>query len=106
MPDKTILDKIINAILKVISPDKVILFGSQARGDARIDSDYDILVIKSGIENGAEIETEIYEKLFYEDFIAPVDVLVATPEIVEKYKNSVGCVLKSALKDGILIYGK
>ncbi|MEI8390279.1 MAG: nucleotidyltransferase domain-containing protein [bacterium] len=105
MPDRNIIDKIINAVLKVLVPDKIILFGSQARGDARPNSDYDILVIKSGIENGSKIEGDIYEKLFYEDFLASVDVLVATPEIVEQYKDSLGCVLKPALKEGILIYG-
>ena len=103
MPDKKILDKIIDAVLKVIVPDKIILFGSQARGDARQDSDYDILVIKSGIENGSEIEGNIYLNM---DVEASVDVLVATPEIVEKYKNAIGCVLKPALKEGVVIYGR
>lgn len=106
MVDQNIVNKIINAILKVIIPDKIILFGSQARGDATIDSDYDILIIKSGIDNGSKIEGEIYVKLVYEDFIAPVDIMVATPEIVEKYKNAIGCVIGPALKEGIIIYGK
>jgi|GEM_PF-3640618 len=60
MPDKNILDKIIKAILQVIIPDKIILFGSQARGDAKIDSDYDILIVKSGIANEFSIEGQIY----------------------------------------------
>jgi len=105
MPDKTIINKIINAVLKVIVPDKVILFGSHARGDARPDSDYDILIIKSGIENGNRIEGDIYEKLFDEDIDVSVDVLVATPEIIEKYKDALGCIIKPALREGIIIYG-
>lgn len=105
MFDQTILNKIINAILKVLMPDKIILFGSQARGDAKLDSDYDILVIKAGIENGTTVEGDIYEKLFYEDFIASVDVVVATPEIVEKYKDVVGCSIGPAIKEGKVIYG-
>ena len=105
MPDKNVIDKILNAILKVIIPDKVILFGSQARGNARTDSDYDILVIKAGIENGSKLEGDIYEKLFDFDIDASVDVLIATPEIVEKYKNAIGCVIKPALKEGVVIYG-
>ncbi len=105
MFDKSITDKILNAIFKVIIPDKVILFGSRARGDARLDSDYDILIIKTGIENQSEVEGDIYLNLFYEDFIAPVDILVATPEIIEKYKDSIGCVINPALKEGVVIYG-
>ncbi len=106
MPDKTIIDKILNAIFKVVIPDKVILFGSQARGDARPDSDYDILVIKAGIENGSEIEGNIYESLFDENIKVVVDVMVATPEIVEKYKNTIGCVIKPALREGVVIHGR
>ena len=102
MPDKKILDKIIEAILKVIIPDKIILFGSQARGDARPDSDYDILIIKSGIENGFNIESSIYINLNIE---AGVDLIVATPEIIEQYKDTVGCIIKPALKEGIVVYG-
>lgn len=105
MPDKFIIDKILKAILKIIIPDKVILFGSQARGEANAASDYDILIIKSGIENGTEIEAQIYESLFDERVRAVVDVLVATPEVIEKYKDTPGCVIKPALKEGEVIYG-
>lgn len=105
MPNEEILDKIVNAVLKVIIPDKIILFGSQARGVARPDSDYDILVIKAGIENGSKIEGQIYYQFFEEDVDASVDVLVATPEIIEKYKDTIGCIIKPALKEGIIIYG-
>jgi uncharacterized protein len=92
------IDKIMQAILKVMVPDKVILFGSQARGDAKPDIDYDILVIKSGIENGSKIEGDIYMNL---DVDASVEVFVATPEIIEKYKDSIGCIIKPALCSGL-----
>jgi uncharacterized protein len=105
MPDKNILDKIIQTILEVIIPDKIILFGSQARGEARADSDYDLLVIKTGIENESKIEGDIYERLYHNDVDVSVDVILATPEIVEKYKNAIGCVIKPALKEGITVYG-
>ncbi|MCK7521059.1 MAG: nucleotidyltransferase domain-containing protein [Ignavibacteriales bacterium] len=104
MPDKKILDKIINAILKVIAPEKIILFGSQARNQAGESSDYDILVIKSGIDDNLTIEQKIYRKLYDEDVEAEVDIIVVTPEILEKYKNSIGSVFKPALKEGIVIF--
>jgi predicted nucleotidyltransferase len=40
------LDKIIDIIVRVVSPDKIILFGSRAREDNREDSDYDLLIFK------------------------------------------------------------
>jgi len=105
MPDKTIIDKIINTILQVIKPDKIILFGSQANGKARPDSDYDFLIIKSAIENPLQIEKAIYRKFVDMDELVSVDIIVATPEIVEKYKNAIGYIIKPALEEGILVYG-
>ncbi len=105
MPDKAILDKIINAILKVITPDKIILFGSQARGDARPDSDYDILVIAERIEDELKAERLIYRALLGFNDPVGVDVIVKTPAGVEKSKKMLVSVVKEALEEGITIYG-
>ena len=40
-----VLDEIVRRIVEAVDPDKIILFGSRARGDAHPDSDYDILII-------------------------------------------------------------
>jgi len=102
MPDKNVIEKIINAILQVIVPDKIILFGSQARGQARPDSDYDILVIKSGIWNKLTIEQDIYEKIIGID--ESIDILVRTPENIENDKNKAGSFISRVLKEGMVIY--
>lgn len=105
MPNKNIIEKFINVVLEVIIPDKIILFGSQAREDSRPDSDYDFLVIKSGIIDEIAIAQNIYEKLADIDENFSADVIVATPENLEKYKNSIGSVFKPALKEGKVVYG-
>lgn len=106
MSDKKILDKTIKCVLKVIVPDTIILFGSQARGNARPDSDYDILVIKSGISKKEErpITHKIYRSLIDSD--ACVDVIVKSPESIETSRKLFVSVVKEALKEGIVIYGK
>jgi uncharacterized protein len=102
MPDQKILDKIINVILQVIVPDKIILFGSQARGEARADSDYDFLIIKKDVDNILKTEQAIYRKLI--GIKANVDIIIRTPELIEENKDIAGSLVKNALKDGILVY--
>ena len=103
MPDKT-LEKIIEKILEIITPDKIILFGSRAQGTAHEDSDYDILVIKSGIENKREITKKLYRNMLGTN--ASVDIILENAEIVEKYKDSIGYIYKFALKQGKIVYAK
>jgi predicted nucleotidyltransferase len=44
--DKELLDEIVRRLVEAVDPDRIILFGSRARGDARPDSDVDLLIIK------------------------------------------------------------
>ncbi len=98
------LEKILKKILEIITPEKVILFGSRAKGSNEEDSDYDILIVKSGIENKREISRKIYRNLLGTN--ASVDIIIELPEIIEKYKNSVGYIYKNILQEGKIIYGK
>ena len=103
MLDQNIINKIINSILQVVIPDKVILFGSQARGEARSDSDYDILVIKKDIEDELVLERALYRNMI--NVGVGVDIIVKTPEGVERAKERFVSVVKEALQEGIVIYG-
>lgn len=105
MADKKVLDKIIECVLKVIIPDTIILFGSQTRGDARPDSDYDILVIKTGLtgKDARETTDKIYRSMIDSD--ACVDVIVKSQEGLERSKNLLVSVVKEALKEGVVVHG-
>ena len=46
---KPVLDEIVRRIVAVAQPEKVILFGSAARGDMNRHSDLDLLVVKDGV---------------------------------------------------------
>lgn len=105
MSDNSIINNIVNAILEVITPDKIILFGSRARGDARPDSDYDILVIASKIEDELKTERQLYRALLNFSDPVGVDIIVKNPENIDKSINMVVSVVKKALNEGIVIYG-
>jgi uncharacterized protein len=102
MPDKK-LDEIIQRILQITTPDKIILFGSRASGQARPNSDYDLLVIKSGIDDELSITKRIYRNFL--GLGVGIDIIVKTPEDVENSKNRFISVVKTAVEEGITIYG-
>lgn len=102
--DKT-LDKIRDIIVETVQPDKIILFGSRATGKNREDSDYDIFVIKSGIQNERKVSTEIYTAFYDKRVGLPIDVIASTPEKFNKNKNDPNMIYYDVDTKGITIYG-
>lgn len=98
--DPQILDEIIRRVVEVAEPEKIILFGSAARGEMNRHSDVDLLVVKEGIHR-RDLAGRIYENLW--GVGAAVDVVV-TPGDMERYGNSHALVLKPALKEGRVVY--
>ena len=101
MLDPLILDDIIRRIVEVAQPQKIILFGSAARGDMNRHSDVDLLIVKEGAHR-RRLAGRIYENLY--GVGAPVDVVVVTPADVARYKDSHALVIKPALQEGRVIY--
>ena len=99
--DRETLDNIIQRIVEVAEPEKIILFGSAARGDMNRHSDVDLLIIKEGANRGSLAE-RIYENMHGAG--AAVDVVVVTTDDVERYKDSHALVIKPALREGRVVY--
>jgi predicted nucleotidyltransferase len=101
-PDVGILAEIIRRVVNVAHPDRIILFGSAARGDMRPDSDVDLLVIKSGVEHRRRLAQAIYRGLI--GVGASVDVVVVAPEDIERFGQRVGSIIRPALREGREVY--
>ncbi len=101
MLDQQTLDDIIRRIVEVAQPEKIILFGSAARGEMNRHSDVDLLIIKE-CENPLELMGDIYMNL--DGVGAAVDAVVVTPDDVERYKDSHAVIVKPALQEGRVVY--
>ena len=88
MDNKIINNHTINLLLNIIvnkaHPNKVILFGSHARGDAREDSDYDFIILKHSIENERDVTRPIYRELCESSIPVSVDLIACSFEKWEK----------------------
>ena len=106
MPDDSerteLLFEITRRIRETTMPERIILFGSYARGDANADSDLDLLVVVPGVRYPRRESTRIRRAL--RGLMVPIDVIVATPEQVERYRDSIGLVYRAALQEGIVLY--
>jgi predicted nucleotidyltransferase len=98
-----VLDEIVRRIVEVAQPEKIIMFGSAVRGEMGPHSDVDLLVIKSNVEHRGRLTGEIYMNMIGAG--QAVDIIVATPEDIERYGDSIGLIYRPALKEGRVIYG-
>lgn len=100
-----ILARIIEIIIKSASPDKIILFGSRARGEISENSDYDILIIKDGISNERIVTRKINYELLNEHIEYEVDVIATTSEKWKENINNIGYIYNQINTEGIVLYG-
>ncbi len=75
-----LIDYIVQKIVREIGPQKIILFGSRARGDAREDSDLDLLIVQDSETSNRYLRRRIEGLLWGRGF--GVDLIVRTPEEV------------------------
>ena len=97
-----VLDTLVRRIAERFSPDKIILFGSGARGDAGPDSDIDLLVLFSEVDDPNKRAAELYASLV--DFPRPMDIVVSTSSRFERYRNVVNTVYWPASREGKVLY--
>ena len=99
--DPHVLDEIIRRVVEVAQPEKIILFGSAARGEMTRHSDVDLLVV-ANVEDRLAAMGRIHRRLRGEH--AAVDVVVVTPADVARYGRSHALIIKPALQEGRVVY--
>lgn len=100
------LRAIVETIVQVAQPERVILFGSRARGTAQGESDYDFLVVVRGIRNERVVSRRIYRALLDMKVGAAVDVVVVNTGTLEQHRESPFYIYRQALQEGRVFYDR
>ena len=103
MITKTQISKMVSDIVRKCSPDKVILFGSHAYGKPTEDSDVDLFVVANMAEIGAERIRVVLRAI--EENVA-VDVVVRTPEEVERSLQGRDWFVQEIFQKGKVLYAR
>ena len=97
------LAQIVSSIVDTVDPERIILFGSVARGQMNEDSDIDLLVVKDGCHR-IHTAGDIYAGLPTRS--TPVDIVVVWPEELVAYRDAPWGVIPPALREGMTVYAK
>ena len=98
------LDVITKKIVKQFEPERVILFGSQVTGEAKEESDVDLLVIKETKQSTREIARQIDGAIFPRPF--PIDLMVYTPSQLKQAQEEGDSFILEVLSKGKILYAK
>ena len=104
--DKALLDDLVKAIVEAVHPEKIVLFGSWARGDARPESDFDLFL---QVESGGDTRAAV--KAAYRAVAAMpgrlhrgIDIVVHDRAFVERYGDIIGTIVRPVLREGKVLY--
>ncbi len=97
----SVVGRIVESIVDAVAPEKIILFGSAARGEMTSSSDLDLLVVKDHCHQ-RKTAALIYRNLPRPR--PPVDVVVVWPEDLLRHKDSYWLVIAPALREGRTVY--
>lgn len=107
--DAALMQRIARAAGSALDAQCVILFGSRARGDHRLESDIDLAIVTAETELTAQQRSDLRERARAAGLsVAPVkhiDVIVWTESEYRAKKRSINHVAGRAWREGFILYG-
>jgi uncharacterized protein len=98
------IDRMVRRIVHTFNPDRIILFGSRARGQSAPDSDVDLLVVMPF--SGSRRAQRVAIRTALLDVGWPKDILLATPEETASAPGIPGSIVRTALEEGKVLYAR
>ncbi|HEX5443651.1 MAG TPA: nucleotidyltransferase domain-containing protein [Pirellulales bacterium] len=99
-----LIERITSRIVKRFHPEKVILFGSQARGNTTADSDVDLLAVMDF--EGSKLDKMVEVRGVLNGISVPTDILITTPDDFAWRKDVVGTLEWPAFHEGQVLYAR
>jgi|SRR3989344_7265845 len=100
------IENITKQIVQKYKPQKIILYGSFARGDFNKNSDIDMLIIKKSNKPRMERASDVYRLIWDLDRTLPFEPLVFTPEELKQRLRLGDPFFLTILKEGKVLHGK
>ncbi|HEY7805320.1 MAG TPA: nucleotidyltransferase domain-containing protein [Orrella sp.] len=106
--ENPMIREMVDAIVREVDPETVILFGSHARGNARSDSDVDLLIVENepfGPDRSRRKETA---RLYLALRRLPVakDLLLYSRDEFEKFKHVRHHIIGQAQREGKVLHAR
>lgn len=99
---ETQIQRMVQRIVAKFKPERIILFGSRARGDGGPDSDVDLLVVMPVA--GSKRQKQLEMRMALGRLGVPVDIILSRPEDFEWRKEYVGTIERPAWREGRVLY--
>ena len=100
--DPTNVQSVVNQIITNYKPQKIVLFGSQAQGQATPDSDYDLFMIKDTSGSITKRQYDVWKSI--DNWSIPFDFIVYTPQEVEQAKKNKSWFMGQIESKGKILY--
>jgi predicted nucleotidyltransferase len=101
-PEPDRLNKLVESLIQALSPRRIILFGSRARGEAGPDSDFDLMLV---------VDTDLppADRAFIANKAVrhlgvPVDIIVYTPEEFDRLASWPSSIVAAAISEGNVLH--
>ncbi|WP_035985650.1 nucleotidyltransferase domain-containing protein [Leptolyngbya sp. KIOST-1] len=99
------IQQISDRIADRFSPEKIILFGSYARGEAHPHSDLDLLVVVETLPPRGQRSAPIL-KMLAQDYAEPIDIVIRSAQAYKDWEQVPGSFAHQVLTEGIVLYDR
>jgi predicted nucleotidyltransferase len=98
-----VVSEIVRRLVERLRPERIYLFGSRARGDAREDSDYDLLItVRERTDEGRELEVRANGAMW--GVGAPVDIVIMTSDYFDWMLGAAASLPATVQREGRQVY--